>query len=158
VCRCTTCAVYRVYGVIYRMWHSAASQNLRIWRITGIQVPAQTTKMRSTQDRESEKRFNMYKEAPGFRLGPRVMTCAQARGDRVVLSIVIPPLATFCPRLARRTNTGADATRRNVRQSKALKRDEAMRGESRGLHSSTFRLNASIFCGMSWLHDFPPVY
>ena len=30
----------------------------------------------------------MYEEAPGFRPGPRVMTRAQARGDRVVLSIV----------------------------------------------------------------------
>jgi len=28
----------------------------------------------------------------------------------------------------------------------------------RGLHSSTFRLNVSIFCGIRWLHDFPPVY
>jgi len=28
----------------------------------------------------------------------------------------------------------------------------------RGLHSSTFRLNVSIFCGIRWVHDFPPVY
>jgi hypothetical protein len=28
----------------------------------------------------------------------------------------------------------------------------------RGLHSSTFRLNASTFCGIRWVHDFPPVY
>ena len=28
----------------------------------------------------------------------------------------------------------------------------------RGLHSSTFRLNVSIFCWIHWVHDFPPVY
>ena len=28
----------------------------------------------------------------------------------------------------------------------------------RGLHSSTFRLNVSTFCGIRWVHDFPPVY
>jgi len=28
----------------------------------------------------------------------------------------------------------------------------------RGLHSSNFRLNVSTFCGMHWVHDFPPVY
>jgi hypothetical protein len=28
----------------------------------------------------------------------------------------------------------------------------------RGLHSSTFRLNVSTFCGISWAHDFTPVY
>jgi len=28
----------------------------------------------------------------------------------------------------------------------------------RGLHSSTFRLNVSIFCGIRWVHDFPSVY
>ena len=27
----------------------------------------------------------------------------------------------------------------------------------RGLHSSTFRLNVNVFCGICWLHDFPPV-
>jgi len=27
----------------------------------------------------------------------------------------------------------------------------------RGLHSSTFRLNISTFCGIHWVHDFPPV-
>jgi hypothetical protein len=27
-----------------------------------------------------------------------------------------------------------------------------------GLHSSAFRLNVSTFCGIRWLHDFPPVY
>jgi len=30
----------------------------------------------------------MYEEAPGFRRGPRVMTRAQVRRDRVVLSVV----------------------------------------------------------------------
>jgi len=30
----------------------------------------------------------VYEEEPGFRPGPRVMTRAQARGDRAVLSIV----------------------------------------------------------------------
>jgi len=29
---------------------------------------------------------------------------------------------------------------------------------SRGLHSSTFRLNVSTFCGMRGVHNFPPVY
>ena len=28
----------------------------------------------------------------------------------------------------------------------------------RGLHSSTVRLNLSTFCGISCVHDFPPVY
>ena len=28
----------------------------------------------------------------------------------------------------------------------------------RGLHSSTFWLNVSIFCGIRWLHEFPPAY
>jgi hypothetical protein len=28
----------------------------------------------------------------------------------------------------------------------------------RGLHSSTLRLHVSIFCGIQWVHDFPPVY
>ena len=28
----------------------------------------------------------------------------------------------------------------------------------RGLHSSTFWLNVSIFCGIHWLHAFPLVY
>jgi hypothetical protein len=28
----------------------------------------------------------------------------------------------------------------------------------RGLHSSTFRLNVSTFCWISWVHNFPPVY
>ena len=28
----------------------------------------------------------------------------------------------------------------------------------RGLHSSTFRLNVSMFCGIRWLHNIPPVY
>jgi len=27
----------------------------------------------------------------------------------------------------------------------------------RGLHSSTFRLNVSTFCGIRWMHDFPSV-
>ena len=40
----------------------------------------------------------MYEEAPGFRPGPRVMTRAQARGDRVVLSITDFTLAASCPR------------------------------------------------------------
>jgi len=30
--------------------------------------------------------------------------------------------------------------------------------DGRGLHSSTFRLNVSTFCGIRWVHDFPPVY
>ena len=47
--------------------------------------------------REKERRFRVYEEAPGFRPGPRVMTRAQARWDRVVLSIVHFPLTTFCP-------------------------------------------------------------
>ena len=46
--------------------------------------------------RVRERRFRVCEEAPGFRPGPRVMTCAQARGDRDVLSIVDFPLATFC--------------------------------------------------------------
>jgi len=29
---------------------------------------------------------------------------------------------------------------------------------SRGLHSSTFRLNVSTFCGIRWVSDFPLVY
>ena len=33
-----------------------------------------------------------------------------------------------------------------------------MRHLGRGLHSSTIRLNASTFCGIRWVHDFPPVY
>ena len=46
-----------------------------------------------------ERRSPVYEEAPGFPPGwPRVMTRAQARGDRAVLSIVTFPLATFCPR------------------------------------------------------------
>jgi len=28
----------------------------------------------------------------------------------------------------------------------------------RGLHSSTFRLNVSTFCGIRQVHDVPPVY
>ena len=28
----------------------------------------------------------------------------------------------------------------------------------RGSHSSTFRLNVSAFCGIRWVHGFPPVY
>jgi len=28
----------------------------------------------------------------------------------------------------------------------------------RGLHSSTIRRNISTFCGIRWVHDFPPVY
>ena len=31
-------------------------------------------------------------------------------------------------------------------------------GPTRGLHSSTFWLNASAFCGIRWVHYFPPVY
>ena len=35
----------------------------------------------------------------------------------------------------------------------------ALRGVAgRGLHSSTFRRNVSIFCDIRWLHDFPRVY
>ena len=34
-----------------------------------------------------ERRFRVYKEAPGFRSVHRVMTREQARGDRAVLSI-----------------------------------------------------------------------
>jgi hypothetical protein len=30
--------------------------------------------------------------------------------------------------------------------------------EARGLRSSTIRLNVSTFCGVRWVHDFPPVY
>ena len=30
--------------------------------------------------------------------------------------------------------------------------------EGRGLHSSTFRLNVSTFCGVRFVHNFPPVY
>jgi hypothetical protein len=29
---------------------------------------------------------------------------------------------------------------------------------SRGLHSSTFRLDVSTFCAIRWVHNFPPVY
>jgi hypothetical protein len=29
--------------------------------------------------------------------------------------------------------------------------------QGRGLHSSTFQLNVSTFCGIRWVHDFPPV-
>ena len=32
------------------------------------------------------------------------------------------------------------------------------RKSGRGLHSSTFRVNVSTFCGIRWVHDFPPVY
>jgi hypothetical protein len=28
----------------------------------------------------------------------------------------------------------------------------------RGLHSFTFQLNISTFCGIRWVRDFPPVY
>ena len=35
----------------------------------------------------------------------------------------------------------------------AAGRDDA---GGRGLHSSTFRLNISMFCGMRWLHEFSP--
>jgi len=28
----------------------------------------------------------------------------------------------------------------------------------RGLHLSTIRLNVSTFCGIRWVHHFPPVY
>ena len=42
-----------------------------------------------------ERRFRVYEEATSFRPGPRVMTRAQARGDRVVLSIVDFPLASW---------------------------------------------------------------
>jgi hypothetical protein len=30
-----------------------------------------------------ERRVSVYEEAPGFRLGPRVVTRTQARGDRL---------------------------------------------------------------------------
>ena len=36
--------------------------------------------------------------------------------------------------------------------------DCAKRLLGRGLHSSTFRLNVSTFCGIRWVHDFPPDY
>jgi len=29
---------------------------------------------------------------------------------------------------------------------------------TRGLRSSTFRLNVSTICGIRWVHEFPPVY
>jgi len=45
-----------------------------------------------------ERRLRVYEQAPGCRPGPRVMTNAQARGDRVMLSIVNVPLVTVCPR------------------------------------------------------------
>jgi len=32
------------------------------------------------------------------------------------------------------------------------------RAGGRGVHSSTFRLNVSTFCGIRRVHDFPPVY
>jgi hypothetical protein len=32
----------------------------------------------------SERRFRVCKKAPGFCHAPRVMTCAQVRGDRTV--------------------------------------------------------------------------
>jgi hypothetical protein len=31
-------------------------------------------------------------------------------------------------------------------------------GGGRSLHSYTFRLNVSTFCGIRWVHDFLPVY
>ena len=34
----------------------------------------------------------------------------------------------------------------------------AQRHRGRGLHSSTFRLNVSTFCGIRQVHDFPPLY
>lgn len=40
----------------------------------------------------------MYQNAPGFHPGSRVMTSAQTRGLRAVLSFVVLPPATFCPR------------------------------------------------------------
>jgi hypothetical protein len=33
-----------------------------------------------------------------------------------------------------------------------------VRDNGRSLHSSAFRLNVSTFCGIRWVHDFPPVY
>jgi hypothetical protein len=30
--------------------------------------------------------------------------------------------------------------------------------DGRGLHSSTFGLNVSMFCGIRWMHNFVPVY
>jgi len=35
---------------------------------------------------------------------------------------------------------------------------EWIQSHGRGLHSSTFRLNVSIFSGIRWVHEFPPVY
>jgi len=32
------------------------------------------------------------------------------------------------------------------------------RANGRGLHSSSFWLNVSTFCGIRWVHDFPPVH
>ena len=37
-------------------------------------------------------------------------------------------------------------------------RRERWEEDGRGLHSSTFRLNVSTFCGIRWVHVFPPVY
>jgi len=28
----------------------------------------------------------------------------------------------------------------------------------RGLHSFSLQLNVSTFCGIRWVHDFPPIY
>jgi len=50
------------------------------------------------RERNRERSFRVDEEAPGFRPGLRVITHAQKRWDRVVLSIVIVSLATFCPR------------------------------------------------------------
>jgi len=43
----------------------------------------------------------VYEKASGVRPGPRVINCAQARGDLAMLSIVIFPLATFWLNLSR---------------------------------------------------------
>jgi hypothetical protein len=42
-------------------------------------------------------------------------------------------------------------------QAKAVA-DRIANALGRGLHSSNFRLNVSTFCGIRWVHYFPPVY
>jgi hypothetical protein len=45
-----------------------------------------------------------------------------------------------------------------LKTSGVRKEKEKITTEGMGLHSSTSRLNISIFCEIRWLHDFPPVY
>ena len=47
----------------------------------------ETNKMR-------QRDFLVYAKAPRFRSNPGVMTCAQVRGDQVVMSIVNIPLCS----------------------------------------------------------------